>query len=95
MRELVRSFFAPWHRQQERRGRRFSLEDAVGNLVINVLSRVLGAGCRVCILVAATVLALAVTVLLCAIIVWWLLAPALILLMVWHGVTLLFFVPSV
>ena len=44
--QLVKSWFAPYKRITEQRHRRFDLEDIAGYIIINTLSRIVGAVMR-------------------------------------------------
>lgn len=86
---LLRSLFSPWHSIAERYSRGFALGEYLMTFLGNVLSRVLGAMVRSCVIVFG--LAATVCALVCAVIfmVFWLLMPFAITGLFITGVTLI------
>ncbi len=88
--ELFQSLFAPWKRITEERKRGFSFEDLAAFVIINLLSRCIGAVLRATIIVAGlcvltlTIIAGVVTYL------FWLCAPLIIIGCFIFGISILF-----
>jgi len=50
--QLARSFFSPWKRITESRGKTFSFEDLSGFIIINLISRIIGMMLRTAIILS-------------------------------------------
>jgi len=88
--QLIRSYFAPWKRMTEERGDTFNFEDLAGFIIINILSRLVGMILRTTIILTGTVALLIVLLCTIATYVFWIMAPAALLVCLILGVTLLF-----
>ncbi|OGG65459.1 hypothetical protein A3I99_04485 [Candidatus Kaiserbacteria bacterium RIFCSPLOWO2_02_FULL_45_11b] len=88
--QLIRSFFSPWKRMTEERGDTFNFEDLAGFVIINILSRLVGMMLRTSIIILGFIALL--VVLICTIVtyVFWVMAPAALLVCLILGITLLF-----
>jgi hypothetical protein len=73
--ELFHSLFAPWKRMTEERKQGFSFEDFAAFIIVNLLSRLLGATLRGTILVAGLTLLSAAIVIGACVFIFWLVAP--------------------
>lgn len=87
--QLFRSLLSPWRRITTERGQRFNLEDIAGYLIINIISRIIGAILRTIVillglLVLMTLLLGTITLYLA-----WILAPFLIIANLYLAVKLL------
>ena len=88
--QLMRSWLAPWKRMTEGRGNKWSFEDLAAYVIINFLSRIIGALLRTTV-IAAGLVALFLTVIGGALVyVVWLVAPLLIIVLLAGGVSLMF-----
>jgi hypothetical protein len=48
--DLLTGLFSPWHRMTENAsGKRFDIEDWAGRIVVNIMSRLIGAVSRMCV----------------------------------------------
>lgn len=88
--QLIRSYFAPWKRMTEERGDVFNFEEMAGYVIINILSRVVGMVLRTCIILTGSVALLLLLMATITTFVFWIAAPAVLLLCLVLGVTLLF-----
>ena len=89
--QLTKSFFKPWKRITEGRGRTFNFEDLAGFLIINLISRLLGMLLRTSIItIGLLALALSLVVVILVYLIW-LLAPTVILIGTYYGLVLIFF----
>jgi len=86
---LIFTLFAPFKRIVETPGRRFSFEDWFGRIVINLLSRIIGACIRICVITGGILATLVFIV--CSFISFavWLAAPLLIPFCIIYGVALI------
>jgi hypothetical protein len=73
--ELFHSLFAPWKRITEERKRGFNFEDFAAFIIVNLLSRLLGATLRGTILIAGLTLLSATIVIGACVFIFWLVAP--------------------
>jgi len=89
LRQLAASWFAPWKRTVEGRGEKWNLEDLAGYVIINILSRVVGAVVRTVIIFLGTVSSLVTIVGGVLVYVFWILAPVILIVLLGFGVTLL------
>lgn len=87
---LLRSLFSPWKRMTEGRGDRFSLEDIAGYLIINFLSRLVGAIMRFIIILIGLLFLTVVVLITILTYVFWIFAPALLLVSLLYGLVLIF-----
>lgn len=87
---LTRSYFSPWKRITEERGNTFNLEDLAGFVIINIISRLIGVILRTIIIFSGLVCILALSIGLIVTYVFWLLAPAILLLCFYYGLVLIF-----
>lgn len=88
--ELLRSWFAPFKRITEERRRGFNFEDFAGYVIINILSRVVGAIIRTFILFAGLVSLVGTIAAGFLVYVVWIFLPVLILATLVAGISLLF-----
>lgn len=86
---LARSLFAPLKRIQERRTRAWDIEDMAGVMLVNFMSRLLGAGIRLVIIISGLVTLVLFSALSIFFYAVWLLAPAVMLGSIAYGVWLL------
>jgi hypothetical protein len=90
LKQLLRSYFSPWRRITEERGRTFSFEDLASYLIINLISRIIGFILRTVIILTG----LAPLIILCLLVVMvyiaWVMAPLLIFACLYFGIKLLF-----
>jgi hypothetical protein len=77
--QLMRSWFAPFKRITETRGERFDLEDFAGYIIIGLLSRIIGALIRTCIIIAGLVALMGTIMAGFAVYLLWALVPLLII----------------
>jgi len=77
--QLLRSWFAPFKRTTERRGDRFSLEDLAAYIVINTMSRVIGAITRTMIILIGLLVFILVIIGGFFIYLFWMVAPFMII----------------
>jgi hypothetical protein len=87
---LVRSLFSPWKRMTESKGSRFSLEDMAGYVIINLFSRLVGAIMRLSIIATGLLFLLITVALTLFTFVFWIFAPALLLVSMLYGLVLIF-----
>ena len=90
LKQLFRSFFAPWKRMTEHRGRTLSLEDLAGFIIINLISRLIGFILRTSIIVAGLTALSLLTLGLLIVYTAWVCAPILIIGCLYYGIVLLF-----
>lgn len=88
--ELFHSLFAPWKRMTEERKPGFQLEDIVSFIIINLLSRLIGAFLRAIIIVAGLFVLTIVIIVGALTYVFWLLAPFVIIASFVFGISMLF-----
>jgi len=84
--QLMRSWLAPWKRITEERTKAWDLEDLFGSIVINIISRIIGAIMRTAVIIIGTISL--VCTFACGLLVYliWTIAPALIVFMIILGV---------
>lgn len=88
--QLLRSYFQPWKRVTEGRGRTFKFEDLAGFIIINLISRMLGMLIRTSIIVAGLITLTLLVVGIILTYIFWLLAPILLVLSLYYGLVLMF-----
>jgi hypothetical protein len=88
--QLIRSYFSPWKRMTEDRGDTLNFEDLAGFIIINILSRLVGMTLRTAIILVGLVALLLVLVGTIVTYIFWITAPASLLVCLILGVTLLF-----
>ena len=88
--QLLRSYFQPWKRMTESRGRTFNFEDLAGFVIINLISRILGMIIRTGIIIAGIVALILLTVGIILTYIFWLLAPVILVLSMYYGLILIF-----
>ncbi len=87
--QLTRSLIAPWRRITTERGRRFSLEDVAGYLIVNLISRLIGAMIRTIVITLGLLTLLTLTVGTIIVYAAWILAPLLIVANLYLAIQLL------
>jgi len=90
LRTLTLSLFTPFKRITDEGGRAWNFEDFVGRIVINLISRIIGALLRGTLLVIGLISLLATTVLGGVIYALWFIAPVLIIVSITTGIVYLF-----
>ncbi len=90
LKQLFRSFFAPFKRITAHRGETFSLEDLAGFVVINLISRIIGFILRLIIILIGIATLLLLTIALLLTYTAWVCAPILITGCLFYGIALLF-----
>jgi len=88
--QLLRSFFSPWKRMTEDRGETLNFEDLAGFVIINLLSRIIGMILRTTIILSGVTVLLIVTIATILTYIFWIVAPAALLVFIILGITLLF-----
>jgi len=88
--QLMRSWVAPWKRMTEERTKKWDFEDLAGVIIINILSRVVGALLRTIIICIGLVSLLITTVGGFVVYAFWVAAPLAIFLLLALGVGFLF-----
>lgn len=88
--QLLRSYFQPWKRMTESRGRTFNFEDLAGFVIINLISRILGMIIRTGIIIAGIVALILLAVGIILTYIFWLLAPVILVLSMYYGLILIF-----
>lgn len=88
--QLISSYFAPWKRMTEERGDVFNFEELAGFVIINILSRVVGMVLRTCIILTGTTALFLLFLGSVITFIFWVTAPAVLLLCLIFGVMLLF-----
>ena len=88
--QLMRSWFAPWKRITEDRGNSLSFEDLASYVVINLFSRVVGMILRSTIILSGLVALLLLITLGLLTFIFWLLAPACLIVSLYFGLVFLF-----
>lgn len=86
----MRSWFAPWKRITEDRGNSLSFEDLASYVVINLFSRVVGMILRSTIILSGLVALLLLITLGLLTFIFWLLAPACLIVSLYFGLVFLF-----
>lgn len=87
--QLFHSLFSPWKRITEDRGQTFNLEDLAGFIIVNFISRLIGAILRCLIIIVGLVSLLLLCLGLILIYVFWVTAPIVILGCIYYGLILL------
>lgn len=87
--KLLKSFLSPWKRMTEERGQTFNFEDLASFVIINLISRVIGAVLRTVLIVAGIACLLILMVGIVATYIFWILAPLMIMLCIYYGVMLI------
>lgn len=88
--ELLRSFAAPWKRITEERGETLNFEDMASYVVINLFSRVVGMMIRSTIILCGLIALLLLCVLIIGTYIFWLFAPACLIVSLFYGLVFLF-----
>jgi hypothetical protein len=88
--QLLRSFFQPWKRMTEGRGRTFNFEDLAGFVIINLISRILGIMIRTSIITLGVITLGLLIIGIILTYIFWLLAPLLLVLNLYYGLVLMF-----
>lgn len=86
MPELLRSWISPWKRMTEERTKAWDVEEFLGSIVINIISRIIGFLMRTVVLIIGTI---SLTVMLVGgvlVFLVWTVAPALIIFLIILGV---------
>ena len=89
--QLARSFFSPWKRITESRGKTFSFEDLAGFIIINLISRIIGMMLRTAIILSGVATLLLLTIGIIAVYIFWITAPLLIIASLYFGLNFMFF----
>lgn len=87
--QLARSLFAPWKRMTEGRGNAWSFEDLASFVIINFISRLIGALLRTIIIVLGLIALILMITVGVVVYVFWILAPALLLILIASGIALM------
>jgi hypothetical protein len=87
LQSLTRSWFAPWKRMTEARSSIWNFEEFAGYIIINLLSRLIGAMLRTIIIVLGLLSLLVVVVFGMITYVFWVFAPAMIIFLMGIGIT--------
>ncbi len=87
--QLFTSLLAPFRRITETRRERWSFEDLAGRIVINTLSRLIGAAIRSVLLLIGLLTLAGISTIAFILIVTWFIAPALIILSILYGLSLM------
>jgi len=88
--QLLRSYFKPWKRITEARGRAFNFEDLAGFVIVNLISRILGMIIRTSIIISGTLALILLTVGIVVTYIFWFLTPVLLVLGMYYGLVLMF-----
>lgn len=88
--QLLRSYFSPWKRMTEERGQTFNFEDLAGFIIINLISRIVGAILRTFIILAGILSIIFLSLGIILIYIFWLLAPLLLAICMFYGLILIF-----
>ncbi len=86
--QLTRSLFAPFKRMTESRGNNWSFEDLAGFIIINLLSRLIGAMLRTIIILIGLLAVLVLISLGVLTYLFWIFAPAILLVLMGGGIAL-------
>jgi hypothetical protein len=84
--QMVRSWFSPWKRITEERKKSWDLEDFFGSLLINLLSRIIGALMRTFVIMVGLLAFLIIFVGGLTVYILWTVAPALIVFLIIIGI---------
>ncbi len=88
--QLTKSFFAPWKRMTEDLHKGFNFEELASYIIIGLLSRVVGMIMRSFIILAGLLSLILLAIALLAIYLFWIFAPAFMLITLFYGVALMF-----
>lgn len=88
--QLLRSYFSPWKRMTEDRGQTLSFEDLAGFVIINLISRIIGMILRTIIILSGITALVLLLIGIVVTYVFWLFAPALLLVSLYYGFVLIF-----
>lgn len=88
--QLIRSYFSPWKRMTEERGQTFNFEDLAGFIIINLISRIVGAILRTFIILAGILSLVFLSLGIILTYIFWLLAPLLLVVCMFYGLVLIF-----
>ena len=89
LRQLTVSWFSPWKRTVEGRGKKWDFEDLAGFIIINILSRLVGAVIRTVIIFIGVVSVLLTIVGGVLFYIFWTVAPFVLIVLLGFGLTLL------
>jgi hypothetical protein len=89
LRQLAVSWFSPWKRTIESRGEKWNLEDLAGYVIINILSRLVGAIIRTVIIFLGLVSVLTTIIGGVLVYAFWILTPFILITLLGFGLTLL------
>ena len=89
LRQLAGSLFSPWKRTTEGRGEKWSFEDLAGYIIINLVSRIIGAVIRTIIILLGLISLLFTVVAGVFVYVFWIFTPFVLILLLGFGLTLL------
>lgn len=87
---LLRSLFAPWKRMESHRHNGWDFEEIAGNIVSNILSRIIGAFFRAILIVTGLLVSCALVVSMVAVYLFWIAAPFAVVALFLYGVIMLF-----
>lgn len=88
--QLLGSLFAPFRRMTEERRKKWDIEDMMSTLVINTISRILGAILRLTFIIIGVLALIGLLIGIVIFLVTWVLAPALVVMSTGYGIFLLF-----
>jgi len=87
--QLMRSWLAPWKRMTEGRGEKWNLEDLAAFVIVNIISRIIGAILRTTVIITG-LLSLTTTIVAGFIVfIFWVFAPLAIIVLLGFGISLL------
>jgi hypothetical protein len=89
LRQLTASWFSPWKRTVQGRGEKWNFEDLAGYIIINIVSRIVGAVIRTVIIFLGIVSVLMTIVGGVIVYVFWIFAPVVLIFLLGFGLTLL------
>lgn len=88
--QLTKSFFAPWRRMTESLHKGFNFEELASYVIVGILSRVVGILMRSIILLLGLLTLIILTIVFLSIYVFWIFAPAFMLVALFYGIALMF-----
>jgi hypothetical protein len=88
--QLLKSFFSPWKRITEERSESFNLEAIATYIIVNLFSRVVGMILRSTLILTGIVALLALFVLGLLTLIFWIFAPACLIVSLYFGLVFLF-----
>ena len=88
--QLLQSWFSPWKRMTENRGETWDLEDLASFVIINLISRIIGAILRTIVIFVGLVCVLASIAIGLVALLFWALAPVVIIGLLGSGIALVF-----